>query len=189
MQAHECWTNGWHRAARKSPSPNHGARPPGAVVDLVLVHSISLPPGQYGGTEVERLFSNQLDWDSHAYFEEIRGIEVSAHFLIRRHGELVQFVSVLDRAWHAGNSSFQGRPNCNDFSVGIELEGLEGRHFEDPQYATLINLCQDLRECLPIQHVAGHEEVAPGRKFDPGPGFDWQHLVTHLPWARQYFPE
>lgn len=188
MQAHERWEGGWHLAARKSHSPNHGPRPPEVLIDLIVVHSISLPPGHYGGSEVEKLFANQLDWESHAYFQEIRGIEVSAHFWIRRNGELVQFVSVLDRAWHAGISSFQGRSNCNDFSVGIELEGLEGDQFEDCQYDSLISLCRDLRECLPIQHLAGHEDVAPGRKFDPGPGFDWKHLLAHLPWARRCFP-
>jgi N-acetyl-anhydromuramoyl-L-alanine amidase len=189
MPEPEPWVGGWHPSARKSNSPNFGARPPHALVDLIVIHSISLPPGQYGGREVEQLFSNQLDWEAHPYFQKIRGIEVSAHFLIRRDGELVQFVSVLDRAWHAGLSSFQGRSNCNDFSIGIELEGLEGDTFEDKQYAALVGLCSDLRSHLPIQHVAGHEEIAPGRKRDPGPGFDWEWLHGQLPWTRRCFPE
>lgn len=170
------WREGWHRGHRHSPSPNFGARPADAVIDLAIVHSISLPPGQYGGPEIEQLFTNQLDWAAHPYFEQIRGLEVSAHFLIRRDGECLQFVSVLDRAWHAGASSWRGRPQCNDYSVGIELEGLEGCTFEPEQYQALAGLLRDLQQHWPIREAVGHEHVAPGRKQDPGAGFDWPTL-------------
>ena len=120
---HGAWPQGWSPQARRIDSPNFGPRPPDVLINLAVIHSISLPPGVYGGDEIERLFTNQLDWSAHPYFEQIKGAEVSAHFVIRRDGELVQFVSVLDRAWHAGRSSWQGRDNCNDYSVGIELEG------------------------------------------------------------------
>jgi len=145
-------------------------------IDLAILHSISLPPGQYGGAAIEQLFTNQLDWDAHPYFQQIRGLEVSAHFLIRRDGECLQFVSVLDRAWHAGRSCWQGRDNCNDYSVGIELEGLEGDTFEAAQYTALAALLRDLQQQWPVHCAVGHEHVAPGRKLDPGPGFDWQQL-------------
>jgi AmpD protein len=147
-------------------------------IDLVVLHSISLPPGQYGGPEIEALFTNALDWDAHPYFQHIRGAEVSAHFLIRRQGELVQFVSCDDRAWHAGKSQYMGRDNCNDFSIGIELEGLEGETFDAAQYDTLTHLCKAIAQQYPIAHIAGHEHVAPDRKKDPGEGFDWE-LLRH----------
>lgn len=170
------WQNGWLNAARQIPSPNYGPRPDGVVIDLAVIHSISLPPGVYGGNEIVQLFTNQLDWTAHPYFEQIRGAEVSAHFVIRRTGELLQFVSVLDRAWHAGRSTWQGRDNCNDYSVGIELEGLEDTPFEPPQYATLASLLDALSLAWPITQIAGHEHVAPGRKRDPGSAFDWTLL-------------
>lgn len=176
MNAGGRWRDGWFSAARRCESPNAGPRPPGGVVDLVVVHSISLPPGVYGGDEVEALFTNRLDWDAHPYFRQIRGATVSAHFLVRRDGELVQFVSCADRAWHAGVSSWRGRPGCNDYSVGIELEGLEGDTFETPQYVALAGLIDALARHYPIAGVAGHEHVAPGRKHDPGAGFDWARL-------------
>ncbi|WP_425342696.1 1,6-anhydro-N-acetylmuramyl-L-alanine amidase AmpD [Piscinibacter koreensis] len=176
------WNGGWYVPARHVPSPNFGSRPPATLVTLALVHSISLPPGVYGGDAIERLFTNRLDWSLHPYFESIRGLEVSAHFVIRRAGGLVQFVSTDDRAWHAGASVWQGRPNCNDYSVGIELEGLEGETFEGPQYEALARLLGDLRKRHPIDAVAGHEHVAPGRKLDPGPGFDWARLEASLGW-------
>ena len=157
-------------------------------VSLLVVHSISLPPGQYGGDAVERLFTNRLDWSAHPYFETIRGIEVSAHFLIRRDGEVVQFVSCDRRAWHAGRSHWRGREDCNDFSVGIELEGLEGELFEPAQYDSLGRLCATLAEQYPIRHIAGHQHVAPGRKRDPGDGFDWSRLRRRLGWSTQCFP-
>jgi AmpD protein len=180
---------GWLSAARACPSPNFGPRPTGTVVDLVVLHSISLPPGQYGGDAIERLFTNRLDWDAHPYYGEIRGLQVSAHFVVRRDGELLQFVSCEQRAWHAGRSSWRGRENCNDYSIGIELEGLEGEHFEGPQYEAVAALLRQLAQRYPLHNVAGHEHVAPGRKLDPGPGFDWQRLMTMLAWPRRYFPE
>lgn len=171
-----CWDAGWYRFAHRWPSPNFGPRPENAQVDLLVVHSISLPPGQYGGPYIEQLFGNTLDWDAHPYFQTIRGLEVSSHFVIRRDGALWQFVSCDDRAWHAGRSHYRGRDNCNDDSVGIELEGLEGNAFEPPQYETLACLCAALAQRYPIAHVAGHEHIAPGRKGDPGAGFDWARL-------------
>ncbi len=182
------WHSGWLSIARRLDSPNFGARPAQAAIDLIVVHSISLPPGTYGGSQVQALFTNVIDWQAHPYFETIRGIQVSSHFYIERNGQLWQFVSVDDRAWHAGTSNFQGRGNCNDFSVGIELEGLEGEFFEPAQYAGLGNLCQQLRASYPISHVMGHEHVAPGRKFDPGPGFDWSRLQATVGWSPQCFP-
>lgn len=179
---------GWLATARACPSPNFGPRPDGTLVDLIVIHSISLPPGQYGGPEVEQLFTNQLDWDAHPYFQQIRGLAVSAHFFIRRGGELVQFVDVASRAWHAGASHWRGRDNCNDHSVGIELEGLEGGCFEAAQYAALARLCAAIAMRLPIAHIAGHEHIAPGRKQDPGPGFDWAALQRDLGWIDAYFP-
>lgn len=170
------WEKGWYTGAQHCVSPNFGARPVDAVLDLVLLHSISLPPGVYGGDAVERLFTNSLDWDAHPYFQSIRGIEVSAHFFIRRDGRLLQFVSCDDRAWHAGQSSFWGRDNCNDYSIGIELEGLEGQNFEAGQYAALRVLLTALLENYPLRFLAGHSDVAPGRKIDPGPGFEWHQL-------------
>ena len=172
----EVWHGGWLDRARAVPSANFGPRPSSTPIDLVVLHSISLPPGQYGGDAIERLFTNRLDWDAHPYYGGIRGLTVSAHFLIRRDGELVQFVSCDERAWHAGASIWKGREGCNDFSIGIELEGLEGEHFEAPQYATLAPLIESLATRYPIRDVAGHEHVAPGRKDDPGTGFDWALL-------------
>lgn len=182
------WDEGWYRFARRLASPNHGPRPAGAQVDLVVVHSISLPPGRYGGDEVQRLFTNTLDWDAHPYFQGIRGLAVSSHFYIRRGGELWQFVSCDERAWHAGVSRYRGRANCNDDSIGIELEGLEGETFEAAQYEALAALCAALGAKYPVQHVAGHEHIAPGRKRDPGSGFDWELLQQSLGWAQQCFP-
>ncbi|HEY0822012.1 MAG TPA: 1,6-anhydro-N-acetylmuramyl-L-alanine amidase AmpD [Rhizobacter sp.] len=180
---------GWLAEARACPSPNFGPRPVGTTIDLALIHSISLPPGVYGGDEIERLFTNRLDWDAHPYFQQIRGLEVSSHFVLRRDGELLQFVSCEDRAWHAGQSTWQGRANCNDYSIGIELEGLEGERFEPAQYDALARLLKRLRLAYPLQGVVGHEHVAPGRKQDPGPGFDWAHLRALLGWPARYFPE
>jgi AmpD protein len=182
------WRAGWYSFARRLVSPNFGARPDGARVDLIVVHSISLPPGQFGGDEVQRLFSNTLDWNAHPYFKSIEGMAVAAHFYIRRNGELWQFVSCDDRAWHAGNSHYRGRDNCNDDSVGIELEGVEGGPFEVAQYEALASLCAAIAQNYPIQHIAGHEHIAPGRKRDPGEGFDWRLLQDNLAWPRQCFP-
>lgn len=185
--APEGWDGGWWRGAQRRDSPNHGPRPAGTDVSLAIVHSISLPPGVYGGDEVERLFTNRLDWDAHPYFQKIRGLTVSSHFFIRRDGTTLQFVSCDERAWHAGQSRWQDRENCNDFSVGIELEGLEGETFEAPQYAALVRVLQALPARYPLRHVAGHEHVAPGRKIDPGPGFDWHLLQAALGWPDERF--
>lgn len=174
------WRDGWWSAARRIPSPNFGPRPEGTAVTLVVLHSISLPPGEYGGDAVERLFTNRLDWDAHPYFGSIRGVEVSAHFFLRRGGELMQFVSCDARAWHAGASHWRGRDNCNDFSIGIELEGLEGGSFEPAQYRQLARLLRALARRYPLRDAAGHEHVAPDRKHDPGPGFDWAGLRKAL---------
>lgn len=182
------WRGGWLNAARHCPSPNFGPRPADALIDLIVVHSISLPPGAFGGPEIEQLFTNRLDWDAHPYFQQIRGMEVSSHFLIRRSGELVQFVATDARAWHAGASDWCGRSNCNDYSIGIELEGLEGGLFEPAQYQRLVMLCEQLRQRHPIQHIVGHEHIAPGRKQDPGPGFDWVGFQSLLGWASGCFP-
>ena len=179
---------GWLVGARQCRSPNFGMRPTGARVDLAIVHSISMPPGCFGGDAIERLFTNKLDWDAHPYFQTIRGLQVSAHFVLRRDGERVQFVGCDDRAWHAGESIWRGRANCNDYAVGIELEGLEGGVFEPAQYSALVDLLRALARRYPIRGVVGHEHVAVGRKFDPGAGFEWQWLEALLGWPRQYFP-
>lgn len=176
------WHAGWLAGARRIDSPNFGPRPAGVPVALAVIHSISLPPGVYGGDAIERLFTNRLDHAAHPGFGPLRGLEVSSHFVIRRGGELLQFVSCDERAWHAGESSWQGVENCNDFSVGIELEGLEGERFEAAQYAALVLLLRALRRRYPLRAVAGHEHVAPGRKQDPGPGFDWAALQHALQW-------
>jgi AmpD protein len=182
------WRGGWYAPATALPSQNFGARPPGAAIDLVVVHSISLPPGAYGTGEVQRLFTNALDWDAHPYYAGIRGLQVSAHFFIERDGKVWQFVSCDDRAWHAGPSAYRGRENCNNDSIGIELEGLEGDRFEPAQYQALVVLCRDIAHRYPVAHIAGHEHVAPGRKRDPGPGFDWNALERGLDRPAIAFP-
>ena len=186
--ARAAWRGGWLLGARRCVSPNAGPRPAGVEVDLLLIHSISLPPGEYGGDAIERLFTNRLDWDAHPYYAQIRGLRVSAHFVVRRDGELLQFVSCARRAWHAGQSQWRGRSDCNDFSIGIELEGLEGERFEAAQYRALAGLMQSLAQRYPIRGVAGHEHVAPARKNDPGRGFDWPSLKHDLAWPDDFFP-
>ena len=161
-------------------SPNHDERPPGTEISLVVLHSISLPPGEYGGDSIERLFTNCLDPEAHPYFREICALKVSAHFLVRRDGSVIQFVPVERRAWHAGVSSWRGRERCNDFSIGIELEGAEEAPFEAAQYAALISLLKQLQKTYPLRDVAAHSEVAPGRKTDPGAHFDWARLLAGL---------
>ena len=161
-------------------SPNQDERPAGTEISLVVIHSISLPPGQYGGDAIERLFTNCLDPGAHPYFAEVCHLKVSAHFLVRRDGTVVQFVPVERRAWHAGVSSWRGRERCNDFSLGIELEGSEEEAFSDLQYESLISLLRDLQSRFPIRDVAAHSEVAPGRKTDPGVHFDWARLLAAL---------
>ncbi len=185
----DVWDAGRYKFARWLASPNFGPRPAQAQVDLIVLHSISLPPGVYGGGHVQDLFTNQLDWSAHPYFKQIEGLEVSAHFYIRRNGEVWQFVSCDDRAWHAGVSQYRGRNNCNNDSIGIELEGLEGDTFEVAQYEALAALCPAISLHYPIAHIAGHEHIAPGRKTDPGPGLDWTLLQKYLQQEDRCFPE
>jgi AmpD protein len=167
---------GWIFGARRVPSPNCDERPADEAAELVVIHAISLPPDEFGGPGVVQLFTNCLDPGAHPYFAEIQDLRVSAHFLVRRDGELIQFVPCSRRAWHAGASSWRGRDNCNNFSIGIELEGCDQRPFEDAQYLTLNRLLGDLRRRYPITAVVGHCDIAPGRKTDPGPCFDWHRL-------------
>ncbi len=169
--------------ARWCPSPNFGPRPDDASVSLLVVHNISLPPGQFGGPEIEDFFCNRLDHTAHPYFETIAGMQVSAHALIRRDGSVVQFVSLLDRAWHAGRSSFQGEEECNDFSIGIELEGTDDVPYTEDQYRQLADLTHLIMAAWPRitpDRMAGHCDIAPGRKTDPGPFFDWSHFRAVL---------
>lgn len=182
------WDGGWYRFAHRVPSPNFGPRPTMAHIDLIVLHSISLPPGVYGGNQVHELFTNQLDWEQHPYFKQIEGMEVSAHFYIQRGGEVWQFVSCDDRAWHAGASHYRGRNDCNNDSIGIELEGLEGGIFESAQYEALQALCPALGQRYPISYLAGHEHIAPGRKGDPGAGMDWSLLQKTLGFSPPCFP-
>ena len=164
--------------ARYIASPNCDERPAGSEITLLVLHSISLPPGEYGGDGVERLFTNRLNPDAHPYFREIAGLQVSSHFLVRRDGSLLQFVPVHLRAWHAGASSWRGRARCNDFSVGVELEGTDDSAFADRQYAALAGLIHVLQGELPLRDLAAHSDIAPGRKTDPGSGFDWPRLLA-----------
>lgn len=176
-------SDGWFRQARRIDSPNFNYRPKGCSIDAIIVHSISLPPGQFGGDDIDLFFSNQLDWDKDPFYNEIRGLEVSAHLLIRRTGELVQYVNLHDRAWHAGKSSLQGRENCNDYSIGIELEGTDNSEFERIQYDVLVKVSKALMDYFPEitpERVVGHSDIAPGRKTDPGSEFDWTFLKTQI---------
>lgn len=182
------WNAGWCSLAHAIASPNFGPRPESACIDLLVLHSISLPPGEFSGDYISDLFTNRLDWDAHPYFQSIRGLEVSCHFLIRRDGSLIQYVSCNDRAWHAGSSCYRGRYNCNDDSIGIELEGLEGGFFTPEQYHQLVQLTQTIIEHYPITHIAGHEHIAPGRKFDPGAGFDWLNFSKNFTSIDLNFP-
>ncbi|NDC09875.1 MAG: 1,6-anhydro-N-acetylmuramyl-L-alanine amidase AmpD [Oxalobacteraceae bacterium] len=166
---------GWCRSARRAECSNFDPRPEDAQISLLVVHNISLPPGEFGGRHIEDFFANRLDCDAHPFFEQLRGLRVSAHFLIRRDGELLQFVSTRDRAWHAGASNFNGRERCNDFSIGIEMEGTDSDNYCDAQYATLAVVTAALLEAHPITNVCGHQHISPVRKTDPGPGFDWMH--------------
>jgi len=172
--------DGWLAGIRRVDSPNCDDRPAGTEITLLIVHSISLPPGEYGGDAIERLFTNRLDPGAHPYFREIAGLKVSAHFLVRRDGSLIQFVPVFRRAWHAGASSWRGRAACNDFSVGVELEGSDDGPFEEAQYQALEELIARLRGALPLRDIAAHSDVAPGRKTDPGPGFAWGRVLSRL---------
>jgi AmpD protein len=169
--------DGWLGAAARVPSPNVDDRPAGATVELVVIHNISLPPGHYGGGFVHAFFTNALDPAVDPFFEEIAGARVSAHLLIERDGRVTQFASFERRAWHAGASSFEGRPRCNDYSVGIELEGSDFEPYTDAQYDSLNQALDALSSHYPVRAVAGHSDVAGGRKTDPGPFFDWQRVV------------
>jgi len=180
---------GFAEGAQFIASPNFDDRPqvqPGTEpslgsapeISLIVIHNISLPPGQYGGNGIIELFTNQLNPDEHPYYAEIHSFKVSAHFLIRRDGSLLQFVSCLNRAWHAGVSNWQGRERCNDFSVGIELEGSDFEGFEAAQYQTLNHLIAAIAKAYPIQAIVGHSDIAPGRKTDPGPYFDWKKIAS-----------
>lgn len=169
-------------------SPNCDERPPGVEPYLLVVHNISLPPGQFGGPEITDLFLNQLDYASHPWLESLRGLTVSAHFLIRRNGGIVQFVSTDQRAWHAGVSQFEGCERCNDFSIGIELEGTDTLPYADEQYSALKRLTQTLQDRYPLRAVRGHEHIAPGRKTDPGPAFDWNRYGRESGWFRRQMP-
>ncbi len=172
--------DGWSSGVQRLPSPNFDARATDVKIDLLVIHNISLPPGQFGGSYIADLFTNRLDCDAHPYFDQLRNMRVSAHFLIRRDGRVVQFVSTNDRAWHAGASSFCGRERCNDFSIGIELEGTDFEAFEAAQYDALVDLTHALQTRYPLTDVVGHEHVAPGRKTDPGPFFDWDDYHKSL---------
>ena len=174
---------GWFQQARRIPSANREPRPPGSAPELLVIHNISLPPGCYGGDCIERFFTNCLDWQEHPFFEEIRGVEVSAHLLIQRNGELLQFVNFCERAWHAGQSCYEGRDNCNDFSIGIELEGSDDDPYTDEQYAALSAVTAVLIKHYPAlgsNRIVGHSDIAPGRKTDPGPAFDWMRYRRGL---------
>jgi AmpD protein len=161
------------------PSPNCDERPAGPI-ELLVIHSISLPPGEFGGDGVQRLFTNTLDFNAHPYYREIAGLNVSAHFFVRRDGRIIQFVPCLKRAWHAGASCWQGRTRCNDFSIGIELEGADHQCFTGAQYDALHHLTVALRTTYPIRAIAGHSDIAPGRKTDPGTQFNWAHYLAGL---------
>ena len=161
--------------ARQIPSPNFNQRPEHTDIQLLVIHNISLPPSQFGGGYIEQFFQNQLDWSVHPYFQTIEGMQVSAHLLILRSGEVLQFVNFNDRAWHAGRSSYLAKKECNDYSIGIELEGSDDLPFQEIQYQVLAHVVTVLQATYPklLQHVAGHSDIARGRKTDPGPYFDW----------------
>ncbi|KND54279.1 N-acetylmuramoyl-L-alanine amidase AmpD [Candidatus Burkholderia verschuerenii] len=180
--------DGWLTSATRLPSPNFEARPDRAVPTLIVVHNISLPPDDFSTDSIARFFLNTLDHDAHPYFDHLRGTRVSAHFVIRRGGAIEQFVSCDERAWHAGVSSFFGRERCNDFSIGIELEGSDHVPFEDAQYDALAALVRIVVKRYPIDALAGHSDIAPGRKTDPGPHFDWQRLRHESALPPSFFP-
>ncbi len=161
------------------PSPNCDDRPAGAI-ELLVIHNISLPPDEFGGDGVQRFFTNTLDVAAHPYYPTIAGLKVSAHFFLRRDGHIIQFVPCLQRAWHAGESCWQGANRCNDFSLGIELEGTDTMPFSDAQYVALVGLSKALRTAYPIRGIAGHSDIAPHRKTDPGPCFDWARFLVGL---------
>lgn len=185
---------GWLNNTQHCPSPNYNERPDASDIRLLVVHNISLPPGEFGGPHIKNFFCNRLACDEHPYFQTLDGLEVSAHFLIERCGKLVQFVPLQGRAWHAGQSSYGGEPNCNDFSVGVELEGCDDQPYTQAQYQTLARLSADLvgrypglsaagpcaQSRVPGLNICGHSDIAPGRKTDPGDSFDWVLYQTYL---------
>ncbi len=176
-------TTGLLTEARQVPSPNCDDRPPGMGADLVVIHGISLPPGEFGGPWIDALFTNTLDPHQHPFFKALQGLRVSAHVLLRRDGELVQYVPLQRRAWHAGQSCFQGQAHCNDFSIGIELEGVDTLPYTDIQYQRLAKLITALMVTWPEitpERITGHADIAPGRKTDPGPAFEWSRLQDLL---------
>lgn len=168
--------------ARQIASPNFNSRPEGTEIQLIVIHNISLPPSQFGGGYIEQFFQNKLDWELHPYFKSIEGMQVSAHILILRTGEVLQFVNFNDRAWHAGRSSYLDKKECNDYSIGIELEGSDDQDFTTPQYNSLVNVVAALQLAYPKtdHHIAGHSDIAPQRKTDPGPHFDWSYFRAQL---------
>ncbi|CAM3506157.1 1,6-anhydro-N-acetylmuramyl-L-alanine amidase AmpD [Vibrio aerogenes CECT 7868] len=175
--------NGWYTQAKHIPSPFFDARQPGDEISLLVIHCISLPPGQFGGPYIEQFFTGKLHASVHPFFQVIENMQVSAHCVIQRDGTVVQFVSFLDRAWHAGVSSFAGRERCNDYSIGIELEGTEFTAYTDAQYQSLMSLTRSLRHHFPLitrQRITGHQFIAPGRKTDPGLSFDWRRYLSCL---------
>lgn len=167
-------SHGWLAGIRHVCSPNFDARPPGVEIDLLVIHNISLPPGIFDGGAIIDFFTNRLDTAAHPYFATIKDLRVSAHFLVRRDGEVIQFVACDDRAWHAGQSQWRGRSACNDYSIGIELEGTDDDAFSDAQYITLSELTRAISHRYPIVDIVGHSDIAPGRKTDPGPYFEWE---------------
>jgi N-acetyl-anhydromuramoyl-L-alanine amidase len=180
--------NGWYSDAVRLPSPNCEARPGSIAPSLIVVHNISLPPDEFGGNAIAELFQNRLDCDAHPYYDRLRGMRVSSHFVIRRDGVIEQYVSCDERAWHAGVSSFLGREKCNDFSIGIELEGSDGSAFEAAQYVALNAVTGAVIKRYPIDAIAGHADIAPGRKTDPGPCFDWQRMREEAGLDKGLFP-
>jgi len=172
--------NGWLSGVCRIASANYDHRPPGENIELLVIHNISLPPDQFDGQGIVKFFTNQLDISAHPYYEQLKDVKVSSHFLIRRDGNIIQFVPCQLRAWHAGASSWLGRSRCNDFSIGIELEGSDFVPFTDKQYIALVRLTRRLKRAYPISNIAGHSDIAPGRKTDPGPYFDWARYLAAL---------
>jgi AmpD protein len=171
---------GWLSGVKRVESPNCDAHPARTPIDLLVIHSISLPPNEYGGDAIERFFTNTLNHAEHPYFEQLKGVRVSSHFLVRRNGQIVQFVPCNKRAWHAGVSTWRGRSRCNDFSIGIELEGSDFEQFTKFQYVALVRLTRCLKRIYPIADIVGHSDIAPERKTDPGPFFDWEGYKKRL---------
>lgn len=180
-------SSGWLNNIEHHASPNFNQRPVESEISLLVIHAISLPPGKFGGQEIMDLFLNRLDHAADPYFEQLKNLQVSSHFLITRTGKLMQFVSTRDRAWHAGESCFEGRPNCNDYSIGIELEGTSDKVFTDCQYQQLVQLTLSLQSYYPaitMERITGHQQIAPDRKWDPGPHFDWLRYLRECQHAK-----